>query len=212
MANPTSKYQAIATPTTRQQVQGGVDYSAFLKRHLKMSNVLNNRRIRYTSEELQDVQRCSIELFKMESTLAKINPPIVIVGDIHGQYIDLLRMFSKFSEGNQHGSMRVKYIFLGDYVDRGRRSLECICLVLTLKILFPRKYQLLRGNHECKGINRVYGFYDELLDRFEKSRIEQHLKFKDLADTALKLFFGSGNDDCPKKSLFTLQSDDAYWH
>ncbi|KIH56871.1 hypothetical protein ANCDUO_12946 [Ancylostoma duodenale] len=89
-------------------------------------------------------------------------------------------MFSKFSEGNQHGSMRVKiavdnaeqnllqYIFLGDYVDRGRRSMECVCLVLTLKILFPRKYQLLRGNHECKGINRVYGFYDEILDRFEK--------------------------------------------
>uniref|UniRef100_A0A0K0DGY0 Serine/threonine-protein phosphatase n=1 Tax=Angiostrongylus cantonensis TaxID=6313 RepID=A0A0K0DGY0_ANGCA len=62
----------------------------------------------------------------------------------------------------------LQYIFLGDYVDRGRRSLECVCLVLTLKILFPRKYQILRGNHECKGINRVYGFYDELLDRFEK--------------------------------------------
>ncbi|KAJ1360605.1 hypothetical protein KIN20_019626 [Parelaphostrongylus tenuis] len=129
--------------------------------------------IKYSSEELKDVQRCSIELFKMESTLAEINPPIVIVGDIHGQYFDLLRMFSKFSEGNQHGSMRVKYIFLGDYVDRGRRSLECVCLVLTLKILFPRKYQILRGNHECKGINRVYGFYDELLDRFEKEEAER---------------------------------------
>ncbi|KAJ1360601.1 hypothetical protein KIN20_019622 [Parelaphostrongylus tenuis] len=65
------------------------------------------------------------------------------------------------------------YIFLGDYVDRGRRSLECVCLVLTLKILFPRKYQILRGNHECKGINRVYGFYDELLDRFEKEEAER---------------------------------------
>ncbi|KAK5965437.1 Serine/threonine-protein phosphatase [Trichostrongylus colubriformis] len=152
---------------------GTVDYSAFLKRHLKMSNVLNDRHIKYTADELKDVIKCSMELLKQEGTLAEINPPIVIVGDIHGQYFDLLRMFSKFSEGNQHGSMRVKYIFLGDYVDRGRRSLECVCLVLTLKILFPRKYQLLRGNHECKGINRVYGFYDELLDRFEKDEAER---------------------------------------
>ncbi|VDM57725.1 unnamed protein product [Angiostrongylus costaricensis] len=70
-------------------------------------------------------------------------------------------------------SSLLQYIFLGDYVDRGRRSLECVCLVLTLKILFPRKYQILRGNHECKGINRVYGFYDELLDRFEKEEAER---------------------------------------
>ncbi|RCN47884.1 phosphoprotein phosphatase 1 domain protein [Ancylostoma caninum] len=130
-------------------------------------------KIKYTSDELKDVIKCSLELLKQENTLAEINPPIVIVGDIHGQYFDLLRMFSKFSEGNQHGSMRVKYIFLGDYVDRGRRSMECVCLVLTLKILFPRKYQLLRGNHECKGINRVYGFYDEILDRFEKDEAER---------------------------------------
>ncbi|VDO62271.1 unnamed protein product [Haemonchus placei] len=144
---------------------GGVDYSAFLKRHLKMSNVLNDRHIKYTADELKDVIRCSTELLKMEGTLAEINPPIVIVGDIHGQYI-----------------------FLGDYVDRGRRSLECVCLVLTLKILFPRKYQLLRGNHECKGINRVYGFYDEVLDRFEKSSIIMlGIPFQEEAE---KLWFG----------------------
>ncbi|EYC27064.1 hypothetical protein Y032_0009g501 [Ancylostoma ceylanicum] len=137
------------------------------------SSSYGRTRIKYTSDELKDVIKCSLELLKQENTLAEINPPIVIVGDIHGQYFDLLRMFSKFSEGNQHGSMRVKYIFLGDYVDRGRRSMECVCLVLTLKILFPRKYQLLRGNHECKGINRVYGFYDEILDRFEKEEAER---------------------------------------
>ncbi|KAK6038665.1 hypothetical protein COOONC_23830 [Cooperia oncophora] len=73
-----------------QPAGGTVDYSAFLKRHLKMSNVLNDRHIKYTAEELKDVIKCSMELLKLENTLAEINPPIVIVGDIHGQLLGKL--------------------------------------------------------------------------------------------------------------------------
>lgn len=93
--------------------------------------------------------------------LLEVPPPVKICGDIHGQYRDLLRMFD-------YGQLppTSSYLFLGDYVDRGKLSIETICLLLALSLKYPQHCQLLRGNHESASINRLYGFYNDCKTRY----------------------------------------------
>lgn len=96
------------------------------------------------------------EVFLSQPALLELSPPVKIVGDVHGQYTDLIRMFEMC--GFPPNS---NYLFLGDYVDRGKQSLETILLLLCYKLRYPENFFLLRGNHECANVTRVYGFYDE---------------------------------------------------
>ena len=78
-----------------------------------------------------------------------------------GQFSDLVRLL----ECGGHPP-ELSYIFLGDYVDRGNYGIECVMLLICYKIAHPDKLYMLRGNHECGPISRIYGFYDEVKRRF----------------------------------------------
>lgn len=101
------------------------------------------------------------EIILGQSAFLELEAPLQVLGDVHGQYYDLLRMF-------EYGGFppSKNYLFLGDYVDRGKQSLETITLLLAYKVKYPENFFLLRGNHECASITRIYGFYDECKRRY----------------------------------------------
>jgi len=117
--------------------------------------------VQLTEGEICALCMRSRDVFMDQPTLLELECPLKVCGDVHGQYSDLLRLF-------ECGGFppEANYLFLGDYVDRGKQSLETICLLLSYKVKYPENFFLLRGNHECASINRIYGFYDECKRRY----------------------------------------------
>lgn len=126
-------------------------------------NLVERERIEkeLTELEVSSIIYKSRDIVYEQPVFLELEAPLRICGDVHGQFADVLRLFE--IGGRPPLS---NYLFLGDYVDRGKYSIETICLLLTYKIKFPENFFLLRGNHECASINRIYGFYDECKRRY----------------------------------------------
>ncbi|KAF7131122.1 hypothetical protein CNMCM5793_004109 [Aspergillus hiratsukae] len=116
-----------------------------------------------TNDEISAVCSASRELLLSQPSLLEVSAPVKIVGDIRGQYTDLIRLFDMC--GFPPAS---NYLFLGNYVNRGRQNLETILLLLCYKLKYPENFFLLRGNQECASVTRVGGFYDECKRRSDK--------------------------------------------
>ncbi|CAA7405547.1 unnamed protein product [Spirodela intermedia] len=117
--------------------------------------------LRILEAEICELCVVSSKIFLQQPNLLELEAPINVCGDIHGQYSDLLRFFDR---GGFPPAGR--YLFLGNYAGRGGQSVETMCLLLAYKIRYPDSFFLLRGNHDCESMARMWGFRDECKARF----------------------------------------------
>jgi serine/threonine-protein phosphatase PP1 catalytic subunit len=112
-------------------------------------------------DQIFRIARACRQVFMAQPMLIEIDAPVNICGDTHGQFSDVLRLFDI-------GGIppAANYLFLGDYVDRAKQSIEVMTLMMCFKLKYPENFFLLRGNHECAQLNRIYGFYDECKRRY----------------------------------------------
>ncbi|KAK6464611.1 Metallo-dependent phosphatase-like protein [Scheffersomyces coipomensis] len=133
---------------------------------MKKKSTLSKSKLPVSNEEIKYILTKARSIFMEQPSLLRLSPPVKVVGDIHGQFYDLIRIFN--SCGYPPYS---NYLFLGDYVDRGYKSLETILLLLCYKIKYPENFFMLRGNHESANITKIYGFYDECKRRLSCAKI-----------------------------------------
>lgn len=116
---------------------------------------------------VKDLLKEAEDVFSKEiSNVAHLDGDIFVIGDIHGNIRDLIRILASASPPPNS-----RFLFLGDYVDRGDYSFECIILLLALAVKFPHHVTLLRGNHEYDNINSTYGFMEQIIALFGQSGV-----------------------------------------
>ncbi|KAI0318890.1 Metallo-dependent phosphatase-like protein [Amylostereum chailletii] len=124
---------------------------------------------------LREICEKTKEVLMRESNVVHVSAPVTVVGDIHGQFYDLIEIFRIGGY-----APNTNYLFLGDYVDRGLFSIETISLLTCLKLRYPDRVQLIRGNHESRAVTQSYGFYTECVRKYGSSRVWTY--FTDMFD------------------------------
>jgi serine/threonine-protein phosphatase PPG1 len=134
-----------------------------------------------------------------ESNVVHVQAPVTVVGDIHGQFYDLIEIFkiggwcpdTNYLFLGERLAPNIPQIYpglqslveltvIGDYVDRGMFSVETISLLVCLKLRYPNRVTLIRGNHESRGVTQSYGFYTECSRKYGNANVWHY--FTDMFD------------------------------
>jgi len=118
---------------------------------------------RIAKEDLIKLVGDANKVFKNEANLIYLEDPVTVVGDIHGQYYDAIKIFEIGGDPAD-----TKYLFLGDFVDRGSFSIEVLVLLYSMKINYPKTIIMLRGNHECRQMTTFFNFRSECLYKYDQ--------------------------------------------
>lgn len=180
-SNPTSFSVPLPSVSVNNKNAFPVDIDGIIERLISIGSSKrkprkSRQKFAFTNDEIKYVLTKSRAIFASQPTLLKLSPPVKVVGDLHGQFEDLIRIFNKCGFPPYSN-----YLFLGDYVDRGHKSLETILLLLCYKIKYPENFFMLRGNHESANVTKIYGFYDECIRRLS-SLTGRHKIWKNFVD------------------------------
>ena len=145
----------------RQKTEKKFNVDEIIEKLLKAKSYKPNKEVPLLESEIRWLIIKVKQIFMEQPVFIELDSPINICGDTHGQFYDLLRLFDYGGE-----PPKANYLFLGDYVDRGKNSIETICLLFAYKIRYKENFFMLRGNHESENINKIYGFFDECKRRY----------------------------------------------